>query len=504
MSGVRLKFNGGELLPKGGVTTLGRTSDNDIAFPNDSNVSRYHAEIEVRGSEYCLIDLNSSNGTTVNGVKVAGEAYLKPGDKILLGGSSEVTFEEPEEKREDAAATSTAEAENPVDLPPVAAAVSQGASLASASSPAAGSRTMLMIAGGAVLIAVVVVGVTGAIYYRSSTSACAAKAKIVKPESGETIYSPTEIEVDAENSECVVEAVFTLDGEVIGSSDKTPFTATIDPKEYPALSDGNLHNLAVVLIDANGKQIPQEGGVELVLETRKVEKPPEKDPGPEGQPPPIRPTGGEGKEVSPIDIQRMTVQFAGQFKGTRTVPNKQFLLDVQKAAREYSQEGYYAKAAVYQDPILKFKYKNIPSSLGFVLAMSRSRFDPRKQGNDEGIWRMSQTLVDSQKYGGDCSGEPLSDPKQLCASAAAAAYLEALLEKACDDDYMCVVAAFGKTAQDAVLWRSNLPKRDMGLWNSLPPGPEREQLVRFFAAGIVAENPSKFGLNRDKSISTLY
>ena len=30
------------------LTSIGRASDNDISFPDDSNVSRYHAEIEQR------------------------------------------------------------------------------------------------------------------------------------------------------------------------------------------------------------------------------------------------------------------------------------------------------------------------------------------------------------------------------------------------------------------------------------------------------------------------
>ena len=96
---MRLKFAGGEYLLKNGVTTLGRTSDNDVSFPSDSNVPRFHAEIELRGSEFCLIDLNSSNGTEINDLKVDREIYLSPGDRILLGGSSEIIFESAEGER---------------------------------------------------------------------------------------------------------------------------------------------------------------------------------------------------------------------------------------------------------------------------------------------------------------------------------------------------------------------------------------------------------------------
>jgi hypothetical protein len=507
MPEVRLKFNGGELTPKDGVTTLGRTTDNDVAFRNDSNVSRYHAEIEARGGEFCLIDLNSSNGTTVNGAKVSGETYLKPGDRILLGGSSEVIFDGPETAAEEEPEDAT-DSGGPVDLPPVGDAVRQMPGLASSSpSPAAGSRTMLMIAGGAVLVAVVVVVVAGAVYYRSVTSACNAKAKIVKPEPGETIYAATEIEVEAENSECVAKAVFTLDGQEFASTEDAPYTATIDPKDHPDLADGFDHSLGIILIDEDGNRIPQIGDVLLAMETRKVEKPEEENnAGTQQQQQTNVPAGPKGKEVSIIDIQRMTVQFAKQFPGAYTVPDKQFLLDVQKTTGEYAQEGYYDRAAAYRDKInVAFvRENNLPPQFGFILAMSRSKLDPKKQGADEGMWRLSPALVESQKFGGDCGGESLSDPNQICASKAAAAYMKELFFTACAGDFMCAAAAFGKPVQDASVWRTSLPKGGRDLWNSLKAGPERDQLVRFFAAGIVTDNPLKFGLKRDKAISGLY
>src|SRR4051812_4208386 len=84
-----------------GVVSLGRVSDNSISFPDDSNVSRYHAEIESRDEDFWLFDLGSSNGTTVNGEAVTKEVLLKDGDVILLGGTSELKFEIEKEKAEE-------------------------------------------------------------------------------------------------------------------------------------------------------------------------------------------------------------------------------------------------------------------------------------------------------------------------------------------------------------------------------------------------------------------
>src|SRR3954468_14507003 len=92
MADARIKFNGREISIGDSVVTAGRAPDNSIAFVEDPNVSRYHVEIENRADGFWVIDLNSSNGTSVNGEKLFGEKPLKDGDKIVLGGTSEMEF----------------------------------------------------------------------------------------------------------------------------------------------------------------------------------------------------------------------------------------------------------------------------------------------------------------------------------------------------------------------------------------------------------------------------
>ncbi|NOT49027.1 MAG: FHA domain-containing protein [Acidobacteria bacterium] len=508
MPDARLKFSGGEFTPKDGVTTIGRTTDNDVSFPNDSNVSRYHAEIESRYGEFCLIDLGSSNGTTVNGEKMAGEIYLKPGDVILLGGSSEMVFEaagdeKPAESDEEAEPSSTSS----VDMPPVGDALRNVPGI-SAPSPAAGSRTMLMVAGGAVLVAVVVVGVAGAIYYRSTTSSCDAKAVIVKPEPGETIFKPTEIEVETEGSGCIAKALFTLDGVEFASAEDSPYTATLDPKDHPDMADGFDHNLGIILVDEDGQKIPQPGQVLLALETRKVDKPEDKPVITQQTDQPQQPTGPKGKEVSIIEVQEMTNRLVKQFSGNQkyNVSNKQFLQEVQKKTGEFAQDGYYEKASRYRDAInVAFvREQNLDAPLGYMLAMSRSKFDPQKQGADEGLWRMNPAFIKENAYDGLCGGQAISEPTQNCAAKATALYMKAMVFGVFDGDVIYSAAAFGKSTTDATAWKATLPANRVDVWNSIKTAPEREQIVRFFAAGIVAENPQKFGLKRDRPLSELY
>jgi len=65
--------------------TVGSGPHNDLVLDFDSTVSRLHAVIERFGQAWCLRDLASRNGTTVNGERLAGERPLHPGDEIRVG-----------------------------------------------------------------------------------------------------------------------------------------------------------------------------------------------------------------------------------------------------------------------------------------------------------------------------------------------------------------------------------------------------------------------------------
>ena len=71
-------------------TTVGRVDDNAFHIAEQS-VSSHHAEILLRGNDVVIKDLNSTNGTFINGEKIT-EAVLKPG-QILRFGSVELKLE---------------------------------------------------------------------------------------------------------------------------------------------------------------------------------------------------------------------------------------------------------------------------------------------------------------------------------------------------------------------------------------------------------------------------
>jgi pSer/pThr/pTyr-binding forkhead associated (FHA) protein len=65
-------------------TMLGRAPGNPIAIP-DPLVSSRHLKIVRRGEVYAAVDMESENGTRVNGVKITSRE-LKQGDQIQVGG----------------------------------------------------------------------------------------------------------------------------------------------------------------------------------------------------------------------------------------------------------------------------------------------------------------------------------------------------------------------------------------------------------------------------------
>jgi hypothetical protein len=68
----------------GDPLAIGRDPQNDIVL-DDRRVSRKHAEVRLRLGRYTLYDLQSTNGTYVNGRRVV-EIVLSDGDRIAIGG----------------------------------------------------------------------------------------------------------------------------------------------------------------------------------------------------------------------------------------------------------------------------------------------------------------------------------------------------------------------------------------------------------------------------------
>jgi pSer/pThr/pTyr-binding forkhead associated (FHA) protein len=62
---------------------VGRQLDCDVVL-TDPSVSRQHARLVFRGSRWIIQDLESTNGTILNGNRI-GRSELHPGDRLALG-----------------------------------------------------------------------------------------------------------------------------------------------------------------------------------------------------------------------------------------------------------------------------------------------------------------------------------------------------------------------------------------------------------------------------------
>lgn len=94
--------------------TVGRSSSNDVALAADDQVSRVHAEVQLVGQAWTLVDEGfSRNGSFVNGLRLAGRRRLADGDSLRFGRTL-VVYRDPRAQR--SSLTRSSPVGPPVDL----------------------------------------------------------------------------------------------------------------------------------------------------------------------------------------------------------------------------------------------------------------------------------------------------------------------------------------------------------------------------------------------------
>ena len=499
-----------EMKISGGVVSFGRGADNSVAFADDSNVSRHHAEIETRGENFYVVDLESRNGTSVNREHINGEQRLRDGDAINFGGESRVEFYQSSEKADGQASanggeTATKKTEN------IASAETQ-----TAAAPLAKSNLPLILAGATLLLMVlIIVGVGGVLAYRSvAASRCAGTVEILSPSNGDTVADSFDIKIRATNVNCIERVEYRIDDEAIATAQTAPFTVTLDGADVQKFADQNSHILTAAVVSRNGTLKVQNGEVLLGFENSKTaakladsqlaDSTPKVSATNIDVAAPIAQTAAQ---VSLSDVKTMSETFIKKFSGNFAYTlDPQFLRAVQGLTGEYRVAGFYQKAANYQDQInvAFIGEQDLDPPLGYVLAMSRSKFDNKKNGNLEGLWQISGEMAAANGYNGQCGAETLSDAAQNCAARTAAIYTKAIVVNLFQGDVVYGVSCFGMSPAEAGRWKITLPENRANFWNVIKSAKQRDALARFFAAAIVAENPQKFDLKRDKPLSDFY
>src|SRR5262245_60514980 len=64
--------------------TVGRVQGSDVVLPK-GNISKRHSRIVVKDGKFIIIDMQSTNGTYVNGKKITTPQVIKATDKIYIG-----------------------------------------------------------------------------------------------------------------------------------------------------------------------------------------------------------------------------------------------------------------------------------------------------------------------------------------------------------------------------------------------------------------------------------
>lgn len=78
MKGTRLELSGSPLV-------IGRSASADLAVVDDTYLSNQHARVWTRDGLAVVEDMQSTNGTLVNGSKISGSHVLRAGDRIQMG-----------------------------------------------------------------------------------------------------------------------------------------------------------------------------------------------------------------------------------------------------------------------------------------------------------------------------------------------------------------------------------------------------------------------------------
>lgn len=495
----------------GAAISIGRALDNVVCLEDDPNISRYHAVIDARADGFYLSDLGSSNGTTIGEQLVTYEYKLRDGELVVLGGSATIEFRA-------CAAQKSAQAA-PISDPSMqsgAAATSSSAPMVeeAAATPPAETRSktpIILIAG--ICLGLVLIIAAGTLYATGMLGGgCAPAVRIIAPESGATVHESLRIRVESENTKCIQRVTYQLNGSEVASAEAAPYHVTLKAGDLDGFPDGN-HILTVTVEDDKGKKKLQPDEILLAFEKS---RPSEPNPTPASQASEFSPVGtipSLPPPVSGIDISGMSAGLASQISGKSGYRfDGEFAVAIRAHTAEYRQSGYTDRARPVRHNIRKaYNDRDIKPLVGFVLAMSRSKLNANAGASDEGVglWRIPPAVAQDYLAPGEAPAMALVDPKR--SAEISSSYLKSLIDVFEMDDFMYAVACFGMPLREAGEMRTKLaslePAARRDFWQMVKLGivtrEQADRVERFFAAGIVGENPEVFALPSEQRFSSL-
>jgi pSer/pThr/pTyr-binding forkhead associated (FHA) protein len=489
--------------------SIGRAPDNSISI-DDQRVSQYHALIERRGDSYLLIDLDSTNGTHVNDEAVTSERILENGDQIRVGEAARIQFvyagvsSSIDDSFNHSAPENSIETIHslPVETGPAQTIVAR-----------LPSPPLMVAAAVAGMIAIAV----GAVLYSTNFRGTDPEIRFLSPETGSTIRGPQPIRVEADGTKDIDEVIYLLDGVEFATAVYPPFDAALDPTQLNTrirnLASGN-HVLTATIQQKNGKREPQQETIYLAFE---MSTPLEDTVGPRNDTISSR-SDVPNADTGAADLASLSRNLAATISGKGWYEFDVQLVDEIKRRTADYRIDISGDASRYRRQIGNaFNSKGLPPAIGFILAISESRFKESaldsRSTEKISFWQVPRQIALEQGY--ILPEESLGAVGDVKRSAeVAAAYTNDLVNAfGGTDNFMYAVACYGISPSQAATVRTRLEEIDPNasirkdFWRILRSGvlPREalDRVARFFAAGIVAENPRSFGLN-SSPISSLY
>lgn len=323
--------------------------------------------------------------------------------------------------------------------------------------------------------------------------------KIISPIAGATISGPVKVMVEADQPPCVASVSYSIAGLQFAKPEAEIFETDLDPRalreKLPDLADGD-YELSIDIETQSGRMVELADSVKLRLEFRE----------------------GNG-EISLEKIREMSEKLATRInqRGEIFVLDDEFLGQIRGATRFFHSDMFAGAENLGADIRRTSNSVGIPSQLLFLLAASRGRFrtdQATDQVTDQVTGQATDKATDQgeDSCGVDPAGVgafkvPRSVMNQFGEKAAldqeivtqvAARHLKELMQGQ-RDDFLYAVACFGEpSARIGDIFQRNDAQARRNFHQLVERGEirpeEAKRVVCFFAAGIVAENPDKFGV----------
>ncbi|MEP7340288.1 MAG: FHA domain-containing protein [Acidobacteriota bacterium] len=469
-----------------GSVSIGRAPDNTICLPDD-RVARYHAIIEERGGVFWLNDFGSTGGTLLNDAPVMSERPLRDGDVIMLANAVRLSFRAPglsdrAQPQNHAPAPPIEQATAPIISVPAPAFAPAGNPAPQAGAATGTSQRWLWVIPVAILL-VILGGGWLAIRVFFFEKECG-RISFAMPSAGATFSGPLKIKLNADQSECIQEVNFSIDGQPFGSvASGEPFEIQLDQQRLQDLQAGP-HTLTATATTGGGKL--EQNSITLKLNYEP------KGPG----------------SLDEIRAKASVLATEIEEGGGQLIFDPEFIQQIARATagfvNNYNDPAFQRASSQKEDILYARSDQGLHHpAVGFILAFSRSQFSengvPQGCGVEPGsggFWRVPPQIA--QPYGGD---QAVNQAK------VALAHLRSLRDAA-EGDLLYAIACFGEpNARMPELTNRFSAKARRDPWAVYRAGglkeEEKNRLVCFFAAGIVAENPQLFD-NKMRSIAELY